>query len=354
MKIQESLLYKQGKYTAIDVFAGCGGLSCGLEQAGFSVVASIEIDELAARTYKLNHPSTTVIQKDIREIDIRKLIEDLKLQDVDLLAGCPPCQGFSSMRRRNKKRTTRDTRNSLILEYLRVVEVIMPKTILLENVPALQQYYLFDEFIAKLKSLGYQIKFDVLNAANYSVPQRRKRLVLLGSRIGEPFIPVECEDTLSVADAIGHLPNPDESGDPLQKIHSSHTERIADMIALVPKNGGSRSDLPEEYKLKCHKKENIGFSDVYGRMSWDSVSPTITGGCLNPSKGRFLHPTQNRSISVREASLLQTFPETYIFPENAPRQALALLIGNALPPEFARRQALSLKWLLDRDASKAE
>ena len=111
------------------------------------------------------------------------------------------------------------------------------------------------------------------------------------------------------------------------------------MISLIPKNGGSRKDLPDKYLLACHKKKNIGFSDVYGRLSWDNVSSTITGGCLNPSKGRFLHPEENRCISAREAALLQTFPIDYQFPSDISKTDIALLIGNALPPEFTRIQA---------------
>ena len=117
---------------------------------------------------------------------------------------------------------------------------------------------------------------------------------------------------------------------------------IQKLISLIPKNGGSRKDLPDEYQLECHKKKNIGFNDVYGRLKWDSVSSTITGGCLNPSKGRFLHPKENRCISAREAALLQTFPVTYRFPTDIPKANIALLIGNALPPEFTRIQAQNI------------
>lgn len=120
------------------------------------------------------------------------------------------------------------------------------------------------------------------------------------------------------------------------------------MIKLVPKNGGGRKDLPDEYILECHKKEGVGFNDVYGRLRWDDFSTTITGGCLNPSKGRFLHPEHNRCISAREAALLQSFPNDYKFPTNIPKQSLALLIGNALPPKFSYIQSNNIKSHLDK------
>jgi DNA (cytosine-5)-methyltransferase 1 len=133
------------------------------------------------------------------------------------------------------------------------------------------------------------------------------------------------------------------SNDPLHSIFPHHTPEIQYKISLIPKNGGSRKDLPQKYTLKCHDKENVGFNDVYGRLRWDDYSPTITGGCLNPSKGRFLHPEQDRNISAREAALLQSFPKSYKFPVDISRSSLALLIGNALPPKFSYYQSLNIK-----------
>lgn len=339
-------------YTAIDLFAGCGGLSCGLEQAGFSVVASVEIDKTASEAYEANHPSTLVLSADIREIDPSKLLDACGIDSLDLLAGCPPCQGFSSLRRRNKRPTKRDSRNNLILEYLRFVQCLLPKTILLENVPALRNYYLFPLLLKELTKLGYEVVYSVLNAEDYGVPQRRKRLVLLGSRIGTPSIPQPLGIHVTVREAIGDLGKDDAETDPLHCMHSRHTRRIAEMIEQIPKDGGSHSDLPECYQLACHHGKNIGFSDVYGRMRWDDVSPTITGGCLNPSKGRFLHPEQNRSITAREAALLQTFPKDYVFPRLSSKERVALMIGNALPPRFAKSQALMLASLLDAERDR--
>ena len=323
-------------YQAIDLFSGCGGLSTGLELAGFSVIAAVEIDKIAADTYKLNHPDTKVFVKNIRELSTDTIKTLLNGQELNLLAGCPPCQGFSSMRKLNRKDYIRDSRNTLIEQYYRFVHDLKPQTIMLENVPGLIDYYLFKQIIRQLQKDGYYITYKVVNVANYSVPQRRKRLIMIGSRLGviDTALALNTVTTVRMAFQNKVLDN-----DILDTIYPHHIPRIQDMIKLIPKNGGSMSDLPCEYQLECHKKSNVGFHDVYGRLKWDDVSSTITGGCLNPSKGRFLHPEENRCISAREAALLQTFPPKYIFPVDIPKTKLALMIGNALPPEFSRIQA---------------
>lgn len=329
------------KLNAIDLFSGCGGLSEGLKQAGFKVIAGVEVDKNAAKAFRMNHSGTVLFEDDIRKIDTNKILELLNGKPLHLLAGCPPCQGFSSLRRLNRKSAIRDKRNNLINEYYRFVEELMPLTIMLENVPGIVDYTLFKAIVEKLKTLDYHLVYKVVNVADYSVPQRRKRLVLVGSKIGKIDIASGVNTIITVKDALGRLKNSNKS-DELQKIYPKHTEYIQKMISLIPKNGGSRKDLPERFILKCHKKKNVGFNDIYGRLRWDTVSSTITGGCLNPSKGRFLHPVKNRCITAREAALLQTFPINYKFPTDISRVELALLIGNALPPEFSRIQAKNI------------
>lgn len=330
------------KYTAIDLFAGCGGLSEGLRQAGFNVIAAVEINKYAAETYRANHNKTLLFDEDIRKIDIGKIKKILKGKPLKLLAGCPPCQGFSSVRRLNRKEPVVDPRNDLILEYLRFVKELMPETIMMENVPSIIRYPLFEEVVDELKEIGYYIDFTVVDVSNYGVPQRRKRFVLVGSRIGNIKVLAGNNERRTVRDVIGNLESAYKSKDPVHRLFPKHIDRIQEMISNIPIDGGSRKDLPDEFILECHKKGNIGFSDVYGRLQWDKVSSTITGGCLNPSKGRFLHPVENRCISAREASLLQTFPINYIFPVHLPKAALALMIGNALPPEFSRIQSSNI------------
>lgn len=332
---------KNDIYFAADLFSGCGGLSEGLKQAGFNVVAGVEIDKNAAKTYRLNHPDTILFEKDIRELDTGEIKKILHGKPLHLLAGCPPCQGFSTVRNLNGKLEVQDERNGLITEYYRFVDELRPVTIMLENVPGIINYALFKSLILNLEKIGYNVSYQIVDVADYSVPQRRKRLVLIGSILGNTEIAQGEKKVITVRETFNKLKETNDR-DALQKVYPHHTEYIQKMISLIPKDGGSRKDLPNEYILNCHKKENVGFTDVYGRLRWDRVSSTITGGCLNPSKGRYLHPEENRCISAREAALLQTFPINYIFPTDIPKKDIALLIGNALPPEFSRLQAKNI------------
>ncbi|GBE17191.1 putative BsuMI modification methylase subunit YdiO [bacterium BMS3Abin15] len=333
---------------AIDIFSGCGGLTEGMRRAGFDVRVAIEIDADSVLTYKMNHPDTKIIQKDIREVkasEIKKILGDDQLH---LLAGCPPCQGFSSVRRLNRKRSIRDERNSLVAEYLRFVKELRPLTVMMENVPGLKDYFLFRKVFKELQKLGYNPKVDIVNIKDYGVPQRRRRLVMVGSLLGKTDIAAGTGEKVTVRQAIGGLEPIETTTDPVHKITTEHTQRIKQMIAMIPKNGGSRKDLPEKFTLNCHKRKNVGFNDIYGRLRWDDYSTTITGGCLNPSKGRFLHPEENRAITPREAALLQSFRKDYKFPVDIKKSSLALLIGNALPPKFSFIQCRNIKKHLDK------
>lgn len=340
------------KYNCIDVFSGCGGLSEGVARAGFNVRVAIEIVSDAVKAYKLNHKQTIVIQDDIRKINCDDIRSILNGEPLHMLAGCPPCQGFSSVRRLNRKESVKDNRNDLVLEYLRLIKELKPLTIMMENVPGLKDYNLFKNAVKELDNLGYNTKVGIVNVRNYGVPQNRKRLVMIGSLLGEINIADGSSEKTTVRDAIGKLPKPGEAKDPLQDIVAKHTDKINERIKLTPKDGGSWKDLPKEYVLKCHKKANVGFNDIYGRLRWDDYSTTITGGCLNPSKGRFLHPEQDRVITPREAALLQSFPEAYKFPLDISKQSLALLIGNALPPKFSYYQSKNIKEHLDKHLNK--
>jgi DNA (cytosine-5)-methyltransferase 1 len=329
---------------SIDIFSGCGGLSEGMHQADFKTQIAFEIDEIASKAYQLNHPDTTIITKDIRKVSIAEIKQKLNGKTIHLLAGCPPCQGFSSIRRLNRATPVDDDRNNLIMEYVRLVRALKPYTIMMENVPGLIHYDLFKKAVKILtEELKYFIDFKVVNVKDYGVPQSRKRLVLVGSRLGKITVAKPIEEKSTVRTTIGELPTPDQSNDPIHKIFPFHNPIIQKRIELTPKNGGSRKDLPKEFELKCHTGENIGFHDVYGRLRWDDYSTTITGGCLNPSKGRFLHPEQDRNISAREAALLQSFPIDYKFPLDISKASLALMIGNALPPKFSFYQSKNIK-----------
>jgi DNA (cytosine-5)-methyltransferase 1 len=278
---------------------------------------------------------------DIREVDTADIEELLNGEQLHLLAGCPPCQGFSSMRRRNKKRSMRDDRNNLVLEYLRFVKELMPLSIMMENVPGLVNYTLFKRVVVELRALGYNPMAAPVRIQDYGVPQRRKRLVVVGSLLGELQVAQPTNERVTVRDAIGRLESPGDTNDPVHRIVKVHTPEVMKRIRATPKDGGSRADVPE-FELACHKDAKVGFRDVYGRLRWDDLSSTITGGCLNPSKGRFLHPEEDRAITAREAALLQTFPENYRFPPSVSKSSIALQIGNALPPKFSYIQSANI------------
>jgi len=338
---------------AVDLFSGCGGLSLGLKEAGFAIAAAVEVDPKAQETYRLNHPNVRLFAQDIRELDPAEVLEaaGLKPGELDLLAGCPPCQGFSRLRTKNKRTSVRDERNNLVTDFLRFIEVMEPKTVMLENVPALAKDTRFLKMRRQLHALGYETVVHVLDAADYSVPQRRKRLIMLASNVHTPELANNARKRITVRDALNGLSKPNQARDKLHGLGENRSKEVRELIALIPKNGGSRGDLPRRYQLDCHKRSN-GFSDVYGRMAWDNVSPTITSGCHNPSKGRFLHPSQNRTITLREAAILQGFPRRYRFNVDHGKEAIALMIGNALPPPFIAAHAGALrKGLLEASAS---
>ncbi len=330
--------------TAVDLFSGCGGLSYGLRKAGFQVVAAVEIDEKAQQTYELNHPDVRLFKQDIREVAPLGVMREAGLRrgELDLLAGCPPCQGFSRLRTKNQKTYVRDERNNLVSHFLRFVKAMNPKTVMLENVPALGRDGRFTRMKNQLVALGYEVVVHVLDAADYMVPQRRKRLIMLASRVGTPSIAPAAAERITVRQALRGLPAPSRTKDALHALRENRSQAVRDLINLIPKDGGSRSDLGPQHQLACHLRSD-GFKDVYGRMSWDDVSPTITSGCHNPSKGRFLHPVRNRTITLREAALLQGFPRNYRFNVAHGKEAIALMIGNALPPPFIAAHAGSLR-----------
>lgn len=331
------------KLTALDLFSGCGGLSEGLQQAGFRVAAAVEIDSKAQETYSLNHPKVKLYAEDIRKLDAAVVLKEVGLRrgELDLLAGCPPCQGFSRLRTKNKGASVFDPRNDLVGDFLRFIQEMLPKSIMMENVPALANDSRFQKFCIAIADLGYTYVVQVLDAADYNVPQRRKRLILLASRVHVPAVADKQTDRVTVRQAFAGIGARSTTIDLLHAMPERRSPKVMDMIRQIPKDGGSRMDLPIEFQLECHKKAN-GFFDVYGRMSWDDVAPTITSGCFNPSKGRFLHPSDNRAITLREAAILQGFPSDYQFVTSHGKESIALMIGNALPPPFIAAHALAL------------
>lgn len=344
------------KLTAIDLYCGAGGLTLGLKRAGFDVVAGVEIDPEIVKTYEANHPKTKVIKRDIREVTGKEILELVGLEEVDLIAGCPPCQGFSSLTRKYKRK---DPRNDLILEMARIVEEIKPKMVMMENVSGIASRgkQMLEELVKRLESMGYIVNMGVLQMADFGVPQSRNRFVLLagnGFRIEfpkkthskKPDDGKNLKPWLTLADIIKNLKKPIKFS---QAIKDSSPQDfnwhvIADLREISIKRlkalkaGGNRASLPKELRPKCHKNSDKGFINVYGRLSWKQVAPTITTGCTKPAMGRFGHPDELRTISVREAAIIQTFPKYYKF-ETRLMKTACNLIGNALPPKFAEKAA---------------
>ena len=246
--------------------------------------------------------------------------------EIDLLAGCPPCQGFSSMRTHNGSYEVIDSRNELVFEFMRFVKILKPKTIMMENVPGLATDWRLALVCKQLKKIGYHFSVTVDDAAKYGVPQRRQRMILLASRT-KGMLPAKlAAGKRTVHQTIGLLPIPGGTGDELHDCPENRTTRIRQLIEAIPPDGGSRTALPLEQQLPCHQNYPNGFKDVYGRMWWHDVSPTITCGCVSPSKGRFLHPIQHRAITLREAALLQSFPRSYKFSLKHGKSGVATLL----------------------------
>ena len=262
----------------------------------------------------------------------------IRAGSLDLLAGCPPCQGFSRLKAKFSKVQSKDKRNDLVLEYIRFVKELKPKSILLENVPGLKTDRRFSKIKLELEKLGYNLDYGILDAANYGVPQRRKRFILIGSRIKKVKLANTTRIKKTVSNAFAGMKKAGNSGDWMHDTLVEYRKDVLNIIKRIPKNGGSRSDLPYKYQLPSRKKQSK-FNDVYSRMHWNKPAPTITGGCTSASKGRFIHPTENRAITLREAAILQGFRKSYKFPKNTNRQNLARLIGNAFPPQFTKAHA---------------
>ncbi|PED47351.1 MULTISPECIES: DNA cytosine methyltransferase [Bacillus] len=368
------------RITALDLFCGAGGVSQALKQYG-DIVGAVEYDPIIAETYKLNHGKEHLIVKDIRKISKKEWMERIKLSpgELDLLIATPPCQGFSRHSRK-KTRENRDERNELILEVLKVVDIFNPKFIMLENVDNIINFETFRKFIRKLVNLkvdgtkkndsrpSYHINFKVVNASMYGVPQKRRRLILLGEKIDNypnkdavfkvrgkeiPYIqkPLDIWPSEVPAPTLGeylsnfNIPSlkagETDYNDPLH-VASGLSELNQRRIKSTPHNGGSRDSWPADLLLDCHKKKNVSFSDVYGRMDYNRFAPTITCGCTSYSKGRFGHPIEDRAISLREAALIQTFPLDYKFtgsitgePYKGAKHNIATQIGNAVPVKMA-------------------
>lgn len=346
----------------VDIFSGAGGLSLGAEMAGITMRFAIEVNESAAKTYKRNHKHTEVLCQNIKEVDLRNHFSD---EPPFIIMGGPPCQGFSLSNTRN--RNMENEKNFLFREFVRMVKELHPKWFLFENVSGIvhMNHGTIVEMIAdEFKALGYSVKFSVLKASDFGVPQNRERFFLVGNSLGIDFdFPLPNDTKISVQEAIGDLPileNGDnynkldylmpiyeaseyarsmreKSNKSLQNFVSRNNDLAIKRYSYIPQ-GGNWRDIPEELmknyadKLRCH-------SGIYKRLRADQPSVVIS----NYRKSMLIHPTQNRGLSVREAARIQSFPDHFVF--EGPISHIQQQIGNAVPPLLAKavvKQILAL------------
>jgi len=344
-------------YSVVDLFCGVGGLTHGLVKEGFNVSAGIDFDESCQFAFEANNKATFVY-KDITQLTGKELKALYPKGSKKILVGCAPCQPFSVFNHKsekNKEKRDADTKWRLLYSFAKLIEETKPDIISMENVPRLvsfNQGKVFKHFVATLERCGYHVTWSIINAQDYGVPQRRKRLILFGSKFGEIALidkTIKEKRFVTVRDAIGHLPKIEDGvispNDPLhraRKLTELNKKRIR-----ATKEGGFWRDWDESLWLDCHKKESgMHFNSVYGRMSWNGVAPTITTYCVGLNNGRFGHPEQDRAITLREAALLQSFPQNYKFinPDIPFSSAkIARQIGNAVPVTLGVVIAKSIK-----------
>ena len=336
---------------AIDFFCGAGGLTRGLLNTGINVLAGVDIDERLRETYTHNNGPSVFISEDIRDVQIEQLRRQLGIRpnDLTLYAACTPCQPFSTL---NSLKGV-DGRKQLLLDFAEVVRQSPPDFVLIENVPGLNNAYgreIYNEFLSVLVDCGFASpSADLLDAKHYGVPQTRKRFILLASKHGALRLPTathgnrnsddpEVSEFATVRDYIGGYPA--VSDGEVSDGYPNHVARKLQphhkvIVRAVPKNGGSRRDVADtSILLRCHQKNPNVHKDVFGRMAWDQPSPTLTCRCTDVYCGRFIHPDQDRGISLREAAALQTFADDYEF-FGPSFLFLSTQIGNAVPVVFA-------------------
>ncbi len=344
--IKNELQIENGKNEifAIDLFCGIGGLTYGLQQSGIKVKAGIDIDDSCKYAFETNNNSI-FINKDIQFMSGEELNKFYKKNAIPILVGCAPCQPFSSYT--YKKDKEKDNRWQLLYEFSRLIKETQPVIVSMENVPNLLTFKkepVFFNFVSNLKKEGYEVWYKIVYSPDYGIPQKRKRLVLLASKLGkiELIPPTHNPDNyITVKDAIGNL-EPIKSGETSQNDFIHRASKLSEKNLLRIRQslpGGSwKKDWDEDLKLACHNKDKgKTYVSVYGRMKWGEPSPTMTTFCTGIGNGRFGHPEQDRAISLREASILQSFPINYKFAESRDTLKFGKTskhIGNAVPPKL--------------------
>ncbi len=370
-------------FKVLDLFCGAGGLSTGFEMANFEIVAGIDVEEVFLKTFKRSHSEALAIKEDLNKNEVKKLLlnNGIEPHEIDVVIGGPPCQGFSTV----GNRMIDDPRNNLVKEFTRVISEIEPPMFLMENVPGLASMKngigkkIVDELLEVFDKLDYQTRYNILTAADYGVPQLRKRLFFIGIRkdlendfswpqkTHTPPDSLYCHSKqlnpyVTVREAISDLP-PLSAGEEAQKFLTppqneyqrwardgaerltnhkvpNHSKQVIERIKHIPM-GGNHSNLPDHLKLKS------GYPNIYGRLKWDLPATTITAnfGCAS-APGRFIHPRDHRVLSVREGARLQSFPDRITFFGSLNQQYKQ--VGNAVPPLMAKALAESMKMTLKK------
>ena len=350
---------KSTEFSAVDFFCGGGGMTYGLRQAGINVVAGVDFDIAAKETYEFNNSDSKFIHADINKLDTDYFSKNFGIRKNDdnmIFVGCSPCQYYSIIKSsKDKSFKTKD----LLLQFVRFIEYYSPGYILVENVPGIvtNKDTVLYTFLSKLEELGYgtketgQLNYDIVNMRDYGIPQSRKRFSLIATRLDRKMsLPSKSKKIVTVKDAIGDekkYPKVPAGYSDNNKTRYHSTRKLNETnIARLKKtshNGGTRLEWKDDQKLQlqCYIGRDKSFRDVYGRLWWNRPSSTITTKFLSISNGRFGHPEQDRGLSVREGATLQSFPYTYEFKTGSITIA-SRLIGNAVPPEYAKLLGLSI------------
>lgn len=352
MAVEKVVNIRENECSVVDLFCGIGGLSHGFVTEGFPVAAGIDIDETCKYAFETNNNSKFITKSvtDISSKDIKAIFGKAKIK---ILVGCAPCQPFSSYTFKDKEKE--NNKWKLLYEFARLIKEAKPDIVSMENVAQLLNFKkapVFEDFINELRAQKYFVHYEVVNCPDYGIPQKRKRLVLLASKLGDiKLIPKthKAGAYVTVKDVIGSLPAI-QDGETCVSDPFHFSRKLSDInkkrIKMTP-YGGSWKDWPEELILECHKKDSgKSYPSVYGRMKWEEPSPTITTHCIGYGNGRFGHPVQDRALSLREASLLQTFPLDYKFTDGSKPLSTVVIarqLGNAVPVALGQVIAKSIK-----------